>query len=110
MIGGIGEKRTLPLVAKYASMWNIPTLSPDRIREKIRVLERLCRDIQRDCNEIEISVLTPVSIHTDPAEVQPLLERLAELRNLPSNSSAKQYWPERRRRFGIRSRPISMWA
>ena len=83
LIGGIGEKRTLPLVAQYASMWNIPMLSPDRIREKSRVLERLCQDIQRDCTEIERSILTPVYIRTDPAEVHTLLERIAERRNIP---------------------------
>jgi F420-dependent oxidoreductase-like protein len=89
LIGGIGEKRTLPLVAKYASMWNIPMLTPDQIREKSQVLEHLCQAIHRDCDEIERSILTPVYIRTDPAEVQTLLERIAGLRNIPVEQARK---------------------
>ena len=89
LIGGIGETRTLPLVAKYASMWNIPMLTPDQIRIKNQVLERLCQDIQRDCDEIERSILTPVYIQTDPAEVQSLLERIAGLRNVSVEQARK---------------------
>lgn len=89
LIGGIGEKRTLPLIAKYASMWNIPMLTPDQIRAKNQVLERLCQEIQRDCDEIERSILTPVYIRTDPAEVQSLLERIAGLRNIPVEQARK---------------------
>ena len=47
------------------------------------------RDIQRDCTGIERSILTPVYIRTDPAEVQTLLERIAELRNIPVEQARK---------------------
>lgn len=89
LIGGIGEKRTLPLVAKYANMWNIPMLTPEQIRVKSQVLERLCQEIQRDCDEIERSILTPVYIRTDPAEVKTLLERIAGLRGIPIEEARK---------------------
>ncbi len=89
LIGGIGETRTLPLVAKYATMWNIPMLTPDQIRAKNQVLERLCQEIQRDCDDIERSILTPVYIRTNPAEVRPLLERIAGLRNIPVEQARK---------------------
>ena len=89
LIGGIGEKRTLPLVAKYASMWNIPMLTPEKIRAKSQVLERLCQEIKRDCDAIERSILTPVYIQTDPAEVKTLLERIAGLRGISIEEARK---------------------
>ncbi len=78
MIGGAGEKRVLPLVARYAQMWNVPSLTPDDIAAKNKVLEEACRKIGRNCAEIERSVLTPLYIKADPAEVQPLLELIAK--------------------------------
>ncbi|MGH7962154.1 MAG: LLM class F420-dependent oxidoreductase [Candidatus Binatia bacterium] len=89
MIGGIGEKLILPLVARYAQMWNIPNLAPDEIAAKGKVLEQHCRKINRNCGEIERSYLTPLYIKADPAEVQPLLQRLAELRKISVEQARK---------------------
>lgn len=89
LIGGIGEKRTLPLVAKYANMWNIPMLTPQEIRAKSQVLELLCRKIERDCDRIERSILTPVYIRTDPAEVKTLLDRIAGRRGISIEEARK---------------------
>ncbi len=82
MIGGIGEKLILPLVARYAQMWNIPNVPPDQLAKKNKVLEQYCRQIRRNCAEIERSYLTPLYLKADPAEVQALLERIAELRKV----------------------------
>jgi F420-dependent oxidoreductase-like protein len=59
-IGGSGEKRTLPLVAKYADHWNFGTAASDPIaelRRKRAVLEEHCAAIGRDPKEISISAL-----------------------------------------------------
>lgn len=82
MIGGIGEKLVLPLVARYAQMWNIPNLPPDQVAAKNTVLEQYCREIGRNCAEIERSYLTPLYLKADPAEVNILLERIADLRKV----------------------------
>ncbi len=82
MIGGIGEKKILPLVAKYAQMWNIPSLPPEQVAEKGKVLEKACQKIGRNCTEIERSYLTPLYIKSDATEVQTLLERVDELRKV----------------------------
>lgn len=89
MIGGIGEKRTLPLVARYAHMWNIANLAPEAVAAKNQVLEQHCRTIGRNCAEIERSYLTPLYIKADPAEVQGLLERIAKLRNVSVEEARK---------------------
>ena len=54
MIGGAGEKRTLPLVAKYADACNLyafENLEP--LRAKLDVLRRYCNAIGRPFEEIE---------------------------------------------------------
>ena len=59
-IGGSGEKRTLPLVARYADHWNFGTAAKDPIaelRHKRAILEEHCGRIGRDPAEITISAL-----------------------------------------------------
>jgi F420-dependent oxidoreductase-like protein len=54
MIGGEGEKRTLPLVAKYADACNLYAFENlDKVRAKLDVLRRHCDTIGRRYEEIE---------------------------------------------------------
>ena len=48
VVGGVGEKYTLPLVARYADVWNVPTYALGELEHKISVLRKLCDDIGRD--------------------------------------------------------------
>ncbi|MFF2393279.1 LLM class flavin-dependent oxidoreductase [Nocardia sp. NPDC058114] len=48
IIGGAGEKQTLPLVAAHADTWNSLPLSPPVYAHKTHVLEKLCSEIGRD--------------------------------------------------------------
>ncbi len=58
-IGGTGQKRTLPLVARYAQHWNYGTLEPsvEEFRRLRGVLDDACARIGRDPAEIESSVI-----------------------------------------------------
>jgi F420-dependent oxidoreductase-like protein len=89
MIGGTGEKRILPLVARYAQMWNIGNLTPEEVAAKSKVLEEHCRKIGRNCAEIERSYLTPLYIKADPAEAQGFLEQIAKARGLSVDQARK---------------------
>src|SRR5207249_4462379 len=51
LIAGSGERRTLPLVAKYADACNLPP-SP-AIPQKLELLRRLCEQEGRDYDAIE---------------------------------------------------------
>ncbi len=82
MIGGIGEKLTLPIVARYAQMWNVPILSPSQFAKKNQVLEQYCAGINRDCREIERSYLTPLYLNPSPAALQRVLQQAMTMRNL----------------------------
>jgi F420-dependent oxidoreductase-like protein len=60
LIGGTGERRTLPLVARYADACNVFDL-PDggaTARHKLAVLEKLCAGIGRPFGEIEKTIST----------------------------------------------------
>jgi alkanesulfonate monooxygenase SsuD/methylene tetrahydromethanopterin reductase-like flavin-dependent oxidoreductase (luciferase family) len=76
MIGGIGEKLTLPIVAKYADLWNVGGLTPQQLAQKINILEENCQRVGRDCGEIEKSYLTPLYLRADPAGVEALLDQI----------------------------------
>jgi F420-dependent oxidoreductase-like protein len=58
LIGGMGEKKTLRLVAKYADASNIPgQIGPDGLRKKYEILREHCQREGRNYDEIERTVL-----------------------------------------------------
>jgi F420-dependent oxidoreductase-like protein len=63
MIGGMGEKRTLRLVAQYADACNLFAYGgPDLVRQKLDVLRGHCEDMGRDYEEIERTALGTVNL------------------------------------------------
>ena len=70
LIAGGGEKRTLPLVAKYAHEWNSVDLPPDVYRHKCELLAGYCDEIGRDPGEIRHTMMTMGLIGTTPAELE----------------------------------------
>ena len=77
LIGGSGERRTLPLVARYADMWNGEG-DPDTYARKSALLDELCRQQGRDPGSIVRTVgCPPPLIRDDRSEAEALLaERL----------------------------------
>jgi alkanesulfonate monooxygenase SsuD/methylene tetrahydromethanopterin reductase-like flavin-dependent oxidoreductase (luciferase family) len=74
-IGGIGPRRTLPLVARYADVWNVPTYGLANWEESQRVLDTECEAIGRDPATIRRSleavlVLTPDEASLEVARVK----------------------------------------
>jgi F420-dependent oxidoreductase-like protein len=63
MIGGAGEKRTLPLVAKYANACNLYAFDNlDTLRAKLAVLRRHCDAIGRPFDSIERTALGSIDV------------------------------------------------
>jgi F420-dependent oxidoreductase-like protein len=62
MIGGMGEKKTLRLVARYADACNIFDIGPEGVRAKYDVLDRHCADVGRDRAEISRTVLSGLAL------------------------------------------------
>ncbi len=57
VIGGIGPKRTLPLVARWADHWNYfnPARPPEVLADYLERLAELCAAAGRDLSDIEVS-------------------------------------------------------
>ena len=81
MIGGIGEKKTLRLVAQYADACNLfAFIGRDALRHKLDVLKRHCEDARRPYEEIEKTVLGTVRLDKQsPADVVVKCRELAAL-------------------------------
>lgn len=79
VVGGVGEKYTLPLVARYADVWNVPTYALGELQRKVSVLRAICEDIGRDPSSIVLSVEAVMALAPDDASL-PEVRRLAEKR------------------------------
>jgi alkanesulfonate monooxygenase SsuD/methylene tetrahydromethanopterin reductase-like flavin-dependent oxidoreductase (luciferase family) len=68
LMGGKGRKRTIPLVAREASEWNLSRLDVDLYKKSREDLEAACREIGRDPSSIRHSVMTGYIIGRDKSE------------------------------------------
>lgn len=69
LIGGAGERRTLPLAARYADWWNFNSCPAEVYAHKVAVLKEHCKRIGRNPAEIKLVYSATVSVSEDPAEV-----------------------------------------
>jgi F420-dependent oxidoreductase-like protein len=75
MIGGAGEKRTLPLVAKYADACNLyASENADGVRSKLDVLQRLCEQIGRPFDEIERTAIGSIDLRAGKMSAHQAIE------------------------------------
>jgi F420-dependent oxidoreductase-like protein len=81
LIGGSGEKRTIPMVARYADACNFFG-DVETIRRKVRVLEESCEKIGRDPAEITKTRLGPLNIAATQGEAERNAARVAEHRGI----------------------------
>ena len=77
-IGGVGERRTLPMTARFADGWNAAYVSADEFRRLNGVLDARCADIDRDPGTIERSVNLVFAMGTDDASAGRAEADLAE--------------------------------
>jgi len=81
-VGGVGERYTLPLVARFADVWNVPTYALGQIDAKRAVLDAECERIGRDPASIRTSLEAVLVLGADDAA---LSEQLAKAeRRYPS--------------------------
>ena len=79
VVGGVGEKYTLPLVARYADVWNVPTYALGELDYKVSVLRSICDEVGRDPSSIVLSVEAVMALAPDDAAL-PAVRELAEKR------------------------------
>jgi alkanesulfonate monooxygenase SsuD/methylene tetrahydromethanopterin reductase-like flavin-dependent oxidoreductase (luciferase family) len=76
LIGGSGQRLTLPLVARWADEWNMTTSSADAFAERSAALDALCAAAGRDPATIRRSVATGLLVGRDDATVAGARRRL----------------------------------
>lgn len=79
LVGGSGPRRALPLVARYADIWNAAGLTPDQFRKRSAELDTLVRKAGRQPGEIKRTLMTPVFCGRDRTE---LGQRMMELERI----------------------------
>lgn len=86
MVGGNGPRRTLPLAARYADVWNGVFLSPDDFRERSTLLDGLLDDAGRDRGAVRRTMMHGVFFGRDEAELDRRLQWRHERPNLAGTS------------------------
>jgi alkanesulfonate monooxygenase SsuD/methylene tetrahydromethanopterin reductase-like flavin-dependent oxidoreductase (luciferase family) len=77
-VGGAGERRMLPLVARHADVWNCPTYALAELPRKLAVLREECARVGRDPRTLgvtEEAVLALVARLDEVAEARAIAER-----------------------------------
>jgi alkanesulfonate monooxygenase len=78
-MGGVGEKRHLPLVAREAAEWNYTRLDHDEYRHKRQVIAESCREVGRDPSTIRYSVMANYIVGRDRDELRQRAVQMAEV-------------------------------
>ena len=69
LVGGSGPKRTLPLVARYADIWNPQVLTPEVYRERSDLLDDLLRAAGRQASDVRRTMNVRVLCGRSSAEL-----------------------------------------
>lgn len=78
LVGGNGPKRTLPLVARFADVWNAIFLPPDDYAERVKTLDSLAEDAGRKPSDIRKTLMTGFYFGADEAALSSRLEPLRQ--------------------------------
>jgi alkanesulfonate monooxygenase SsuD/methylene tetrahydromethanopterin reductase-like flavin-dependent oxidoreductase (luciferase family) len=70
LMGGVGEQRALPLVAREAAEWNYTRMDQEGYKHKRQVLDQCCKDIGRDPASLRYSVMANYLIGRDEGELR----------------------------------------
>lgn len=70
LIGGNGERRTLPLAARYASEWNAVYLPPAEFSRRSEHLDQLLIEAGRKPHEVRRSMMTGLVLGKDDNDAQ----------------------------------------
>jgi alkanesulfonate monooxygenase SsuD/methylene tetrahydromethanopterin reductase-like flavin-dependent oxidoreductase (luciferase family) len=79
LVGGKGPRRTLPLVARYANIWNVTRLTPDEFRALSARLDELVHAAGREPNAIKRTLMIPIFCGRDRAELERRVQRFRQL-------------------------------
>jgi alkanesulfonate monooxygenase SsuD/methylene tetrahydromethanopterin reductase-like flavin-dependent oxidoreductase (luciferase family) len=76
LVGGHGPKRTLPLVARYADVWNCQVASAETFAERSALLDDLLKAEGRQPGDLKRTVMVPIICWLDEADLERRLDHL----------------------------------
>jgi F420-dependent oxidoreductase-like protein len=83
LIGGMGERKTLRLVAQYADACNLfARAGVETLKAKLEILKKHCEKVGRDCNEIEKTSLVSVHLAPGKTSVSEVIEQCRSLADI----------------------------
>jgi alkanesulfonate monooxygenase SsuD/methylene tetrahydromethanopterin reductase-like flavin-dependent oxidoreductase (luciferase family) len=88
LLGGKGERRTLPLVAREAAEWNYSSLDAEVYAQRRDVLDAKCREIGRDPSSIRRSIMVGFIIGRNRNELRERALKAREIVAPPRITSA----------------------
>jgi alkanesulfonate monooxygenase SsuD/methylene tetrahydromethanopterin reductase-like flavin-dependent oxidoreductase (luciferase family) len=87
MIGGSGPRRTLPLVAQYADVWNGLSVSPEKYRALSQRLDELLLQAGRQPGDVKRTAMVPVVCGRNEHELADRLRGLQRMNPERANLS-----------------------
>jgi alkanesulfonate monooxygenase SsuD/methylene tetrahydromethanopterin reductase-like flavin-dependent oxidoreductase (luciferase family) len=100
-VGGMGEQKTLRIVAEHADGWNAFPLPVPQLQHKLDVLRGHCDAVGRDYDALRKQLGINVIVRADAGEVEAEVARFAAERQLP---------PERARQMVMAGTPDEVAA
>jgi F420-dependent oxidoreductase-like protein len=82
-LGGMGEQKTLRVVAQHADGWNAFPMPVEQLQHKLDVLRGYCEEIRRDYNAIRKQLVCTPIVRADAAQVEAEVARFAAERQVP---------------------------
>lgn len=79
LMGGRGEKRAMPMIAREAAEWNVGFDGPDKYRHQRQVFDECCRAIARDPASVRRSVMTSFLIGRNKDELRDRARQIGEV-------------------------------
>ncbi len=70
LIGGTGPKYPLPLVARYANIWNAAMIPPDKFRQRSALLDTLLREAGRKPGDVKRTLMHRFQFGRDENELE----------------------------------------
>lgn len=71
-------KRTLPLVARYADIWNCQVASPEVFKERSALLDELLHTAGRQASDVKRTLMLPVICWRDQNELEHRMKLLRD--------------------------------
>jgi len=75
LIPGGGERKTLPILARFGDMWHVRGTT-EMLARKIELLAGYCDDAGRTLDQIEFVTGNPVIVRDDPVEAEAVYEAI----------------------------------